>query len=161
MTKRLRVPQREVQAEVELYGRDRRSGHLYVPAIAPGGGAGRLCDRLNDPSEQFLALTDDGPGCLISKDRIVKVVLDADQREVELETEVEMREVKVRVDLAGTDAVEGTLPYNMPPDRGRLIDYLNAAPRFIPLIGSNRFALLNRDYLTVVTNLEEYSPGPD
>jgi hypothetical protein len=47
------------------------------------------------------------------------------------------------------------MPYTMPPDKERLIDYLNAAPRFIPLLGKEVLVLLNRDYVTAVTSLEE------
>jgi hypothetical protein len=110
---------------------------------------------LNDDSERFLALSDEGSGCLVSKDRVVHVDLDSDQRAVELEPQIDAHEIRVRVEVAGGSPLEGVMPYTMPPDKERLIDYLNAAPRFIPLLGKEVLVLLNRDYVTAVTSLEE------
>lgn len=152
--KKFRVPQREVVATVTLYGGQQRRGRLFVPPSGPRGGPGRLTDRLNDDSERFLALSDEGSGCLVSKDRIVHVDLDSEQGALELEPQVAAHEIRVRVEVAGGSPIEGVLPYTMPPDKERLIDYLNAAPRFIPLLGGEGLVLLNRDYVTAVTGME-------
>jgi len=151
--KQLRVPQREIQAEILLYGGQRRRGRFYVPASGPDGGPGRLIDRLNDASEGFLALAEEGSGCLVSKQRIVCVELVRDEHEVEL-TGDESR-VAVRIELAAGPTLEGEMPYAMPPDKSRLIDYLNAASRFIHLLAGERLMLVNRDFLTTVNRLED------
>ena len=155
--KSLRVPQREVHAELRLHGGETRSGLLFVPAAGPDGGPGRLTDRLNDSHEAFLALKEAGAGTLVSKQRIVRVSLAASEREVEVKDQ-ESR-IPALVQLADGTRVEGEVLYAMPADRSRLIDYLNSAPRFIQLIESrvdgDRLVLINRDFLTTVTRQDD------
>ena len=153
--KKFQVPQRQVRAAVRLHGGAERRGYLYTATSGPGGGPGRLSDRLNDASERFLAMSDEQRGCLLSKNHIVEIELDADQRDVELDAESELHQTRVRLDLAAGQTLEGVIPYTMPPDKERLLDFLNAAPRFIPLLGDEGLALVNIDYVTAVTNLED------
>jgi hypothetical protein len=151
--KRFRVPRREIRATVLLHGGTERRGTLFASASAPGGGPGRLSDRLNDDTERFLALAEEGPGCLVSKERIVRIDIGADQVETELASQGDAHRVRVRVELAVGPALEGVIEYTMPPGEERLLDYLNAAPRFVPLLGAEGASLLNRDYVTSVTAL--------
>ena len=150
--KMFRVPQREVPVIVELRDGSERRGHLYASASGPGGRPGRLIDRLNDDEERFLPLTDGGRGWLLNKDWIVRVAVDVDHRALELESEAGAHRVEVRFEMASGSAIEGTVFYTMPPDKQRLLDYLNSEGRFIPLRHDGGAWLINRDHITQVTN---------
>ena len=51
-----RTPQRMVPVRVLLEDGQKLEGGFYVPATGPDGNPGRLLDRLNDASEEFLPL---------------------------------------------------------------------------------------------------------
>jgi hypothetical protein len=155
--KSLRVPQREVRAEIRLHGGQTRSGLLFVPAQGPDGSPGRLTDRLNDADEAFLALRDEATGVLVSKHRIVHVELP--RSEVAVEVVDAVTQVAARVQLADGSALDGVLPYAMPPDRARLLDYLNTAPGFLQLVAGEKLVLVNRDFITTVTRADDDDDG--
>ena len=50
------VPQRQVRVQVLLQDGRQLSGEVYVPETGPYGQPGHLIDRLNQESEDFLAL---------------------------------------------------------------------------------------------------------
>lgn len=63
------------------------------------------------------------------------------------------QEQQVKVTLPRGKMVEGWIRYLMPDERGRLLDYLNTAPRFIPLIGENRLTLVHRHFIVSIQEL--------
>jgi hypothetical protein len=158
--KMFQVPRRAVDVQVLLRSGIELPGTLYAAASGPDGRPGRLGDRLNEDAERFVALRSGDDGCLLNKSWILMVQLDLAEEAQELEQTAAMREVQVRLKLAGGTVLEGRLPYSMPPGRGRLIDYLNEAPHFIPLICSDRLTMVNRDFVVKIRAVEgDGNPG--
>lgn len=147
-----RTPQRMVAVRVLLEDGQKLEGGFYVPATGPDGNPGRLLDRLNDASEEFLPLAGRYE-TLLNKSCIVTVELASGQQQTEgIESDV-AREQKVRIALARGDTVEGWIRYLMPEERSRLLDYLNEAPNFIPVIGERRVSLVHRRFIQSVEEL--------
>ena len=158
--KMFQVPRRAVDVQVLLRSGIELPGTLYAAASGPDGRPGRLGDRLNEDAERFVALRSGDDGCLLNKSWILMVQLDLAEEAQELEQTAAMREVQVRLKLAGGTVLEGRLPYSMPPGRGRLIDYLNEAPHFIPLIRSDKLTMVNRDFVVKIRAVEgDGNPG--
>ncbi|MFQ6023303.1 MAG: hypothetical protein ACE5NW_11325 [Acidiferrobacterales bacterium] len=154
--KALRTPQRVVPVRVLLEDGRTVEGGFYAPAAGPDGGPGRLLDRLNDGLEEFVPLAGRYE-TLISKAWMVTIQLPGDQEDAEgIESEV-AREQRVRITLPRGKVVEGWIRYLMPEERGRLLDYLNTAPHFIPLVGENRITLVNRRFIVSVQELTALS----
>lgn len=153
------VPQREVPVIVELHDRSERRGTFYAAVSGPGGGPARLIDRLNDPDERFLPLTDSDRGWLLNKEWIVRIAVAADHQAFEMEADAGTRHVEVRFDMAVGPALEGALAYNLPPDRRRLLDYMNMGARFILLQHDGGTSLVNRRFIAQVTDRSEVA-GP-
>ncbi len=147
-----RTPQRMVPVRVLLEDGRRLQGGFYVPATGLDGNPGRLLDRLNDASEKFLPLAGKHE-TLLNKAWIVAVVLASGHQQAEvIESEI-AREQRVRMALAQGKTVEGWLRFLMPEERGRLLDYLNEAPPFIPVIGEQRVTLVHRRFIQSVQEL--------
>ena len=144
---------------VELHDGNERRGILYAAASGPGGGPARLIDRLNDGDERFLPLTDGKQGWLLNKDWIVRIAVAADHQALELESDAGTRRVEVRLEMAAGPALEGSIFYTMPPDKRRLLDYMNAGGRFIPLRQGGGAWLVNRDYVAQVIDKSEQADG--
>jgi len=150
--KELRVPQRTVPVHVRLQDGEECEGVLYTALSGPDGGPARLIDRLNDPAERFLPFAAGDRRELLHKARIVWVRLDAQEP---TRDDQAPHEERVAVTLQGGAVLEGLVDYVMPPSRGRLLDYLNAAPQFVELITRAGTVLVNRDFMARVKDLGE------
>jgi len=56
--------------------------------------------------------------------------------------------------LAGGVTVDGTLIVVMPLERSRVVDYLNAAGRFLPLFADGTVTLVQRRFIVTVVSGE-------
>jgi len=152
-----RVPQRKIAVSLTLAGGAQFAGELFVPTAGRGGTPGRLGDRLNDESERFLPVASESGGLLVGKRSIVTIRLGVDDAGRENHEEEHDREVRVLVGLEGGLTAEGRVAYTLPPERSRLLDFFNAAPRFIALLDSEGATLINTDRIVEVRRLDDPS----
>lgn len=153
-----RVPQRRIAVALTLAGGEEIEGELYAPTAGRDGAPGRLGDRLNDEHERFLPLSSASGGILIGKRSIVAVRLGPEDSAIEMGEQDPAREVRlIRVSLENGAALEGRVAYTMPPERRRLMDFLNAAPRFVPLLDGETVTLINTERVVEVRRLDD--PG--
>lgn len=150
-----RVPQRKIAVGVTLAGGAQFGGELYAPTAGPGGTPGRLGDRLNDEGERFLPVASESGGLLVGKRSIVAVRLGLEDAGKENHEEEHEREALIRVVLEGGLTTEGRVAYTLPPERSRLLDYFNAAPRFIALVDAEGATLINTDRIVEVRRLDD------
>jgi hypothetical protein len=150
--KTLRTPQRMVPVRVLLDDGRTLDGGFYVPAMGPDGKPGRLVDRLNDDSEEFLPLAGRYETLLNKSWIVITQVAAGYERAEGIEDEV-AREQRVKMILTQNQAVEGWIRYLMPEEKARLLDYLNAAPRFIAVIDESRLTLVQRRFIISVEAL--------
>jgi hypothetical protein len=60
----------------------------------------------------------------------------------------------VRLSLTGGISLVGRFRISLPPERSRVLDFLNRAARFLPLVGQNRVTLVQRRYIVSVRSEE-------
>jgi hypothetical protein len=153
--KMFRTPRRVVPVRVLLDDGRKLEGGLYAPGARADGTPGRLVDRLNDDTEEFLPIA--RYETLLNKACIISVELAAGEEQAEGIENAVAREQQVEVALIGGTTLSGWIRVLMPEERGRLLDYLNAAPRFIPVIGENRVTLVHRRFIVSVEELNGVS----
>ncbi len=157
------VPQREVRVKVLIQDGRALSGEVYVPETGPYGEPGHLIDRLNQESEDFLALKVDHKTHLIQETRILKVtVLDGDieeQIERQIEDSARKQHLLVKIHLTSGDEIIATLSYVQPLGHERLQDYLNTQRRFIPVRSQNQLVYINRRQIVSVVGLRGEQDG--
>lgn len=148
----LRVPKRRVACEV--MGGDgvaRPVAIFLADAALDHAGPERPSDLLNG-ADDFIPALDETAGGMTFLQRhalaLVRVAreLEADGAEgLTLPTEHE-----VVVHLAGGGACAGLVSYLRPPDRARLVDFLNEAPPFFRLLQPDAVALVNKRHVARV-----------
>ena len=145
------VPQREVKVQVQLLDGRELVGTMYAPIADAEGQPGHLIERLNDESIQFVALNDGSAIHLIHATRLLTVTVKEDEEEERVEQEIEQSELSshllVKLNLPFGVEVIGHLSYVRPADHSRLQDYLNSAPRFIPVHVQSVLTYVNRDQI--------------
>lgn len=152
-----RVPQRKIAVELILVGGRRVTGETYAPSAGPGGEPGRLADRLNDARERFLPITGPSRRSMVLKGSIIVVRLGPEDAAAEIHAEEREREVPVEVAMEEGLSLQGRVAYTLPPERSRLLDYFNAAPRFVTLLDERGATLINTDRVVEVGRLDD--PG--
>ena len=143
---KFKVPLREVQVHVRLRDGVEIGGILHAPTTGPGGSPGRLIDRLND-DDPFVPWTAQAQTDLLNKAGIVWVRVSPDEPAEEPGSEDESHGARVSLEISGGIRAAGEVHYVMPPERSRILDYFNAAPRFIALRGNSGTMLVNRDHI--------------
>jgi hypothetical protein len=143
------IPRREVSATVVLDDGRTLQCTLFTAMSSPEGGPQPVLDRLNDPAEEFLPVSCDEDRFLVSKPGILTVQITQRDELDAMETDAG-REAPVRLSLAGGINLVGRFRIVMPPERSRVIDYLNEADRFVPLFGEDRVTLVQRRYIVTV-----------
>ncbi|GAB4222780.1 MAG: hypothetical protein Kow0062_21430 [Acidobacteriota bacterium] len=152
---RFRVPKVAEPVSVMLEGGLEVEGTVHLaPAAGSHLGRERIIDLLL-ADEPFLPLTGPDGACLVNKRRIVRIAF-ADPFDAELD---EARgegthEAAIEIDLCGVPAhamrLRGTIRYVMPEGHGRIVDYLNQARRFYPVLTGDRVALVSLKHTVAV-----------
>ncbi len=148
-----RVPKREEHVRILLDDGRTLEGELFAAVVGPDGMAGRVVDRLNDAAEDFLAVKCGDDRFLLNKAGIVTVQSPGGSREAVGLAEDSGREAPVRLGLAGGTGLVGRILILAPPERSRVLDYLNLAPRFFPLFGDRVVSLVHKRYVVTVRDL--------
>lgn len=149
------MPKRAVQVELIRPGGARLDAEVYLAEFASGHlGGERLSEMLN--GGRFLPVRDRAQGkVLIITSRNIAVARVA--LEVEADDDAAAHTIptehEVRVTLVDGQCLKGLLTYVLPPERARLIDFLNGCPQFIPLLEADHLALVNREHIAQIDPL--------
>jgi hypothetical protein len=150
--KELRVPKNRVEVEVVLPGGTRRRVAVFLAEFAPNHrGAERLSDLLNGTEDFFPALdaARDEMTFLNRTGIAVARIAYAHERDVTGEFTLPT-EYEVQIDLVDGTELQGLVSFVLPPERSRLIDFLNDAPPFFALLEDERVALVNKRHVARV-----------
>jgi hypothetical protein len=151
---RFRVPRREQPVRFVLDDGRTVDAEMFAAVTGPDGLPGRVLDRLNDASEEFLPVRAGSDRFLLAKSGIVAVEVEGSPSEVTGLEPGAGHPVAVRVGLAGGTGLVGRLLLAMPPERSRVVDFLNAAGRFFPLFGERRATLVQTRFVVSVREID-------
>lgn len=150
-----RIPRREVEVRILLDDGRILDAALFTAENAAGSRAENVLHLLNGGNVEFFPLVSGNDSFLLSKAGVIWVQLTGDAaREIARESEAG-HEVPVRLTLAGGMTLVGSLMILMPPERSRVVDYLNAASRFLPLFGEGIVTLVQRRFVVSVRSSED------
>ena len=150
--KELRVPKQRAEVEVILPGRGSHRVAVFLADFAPNHAGGeRLSDLLNGAGGFFPAVdAETDQVVFLNRDTIaVARIAAAFERdpasELTLPTE---HEVSIR--LSDGQQIEGLISFVMPPERSRLMDFLNESPPFFRLLQKDCVSLVNKHHVASI-----------
>jgi hypothetical protein len=149
-----KVPKNETRVRILLDDGRTLDAGIFTSATGPRGGPETVLDRLADPTDEFLPVACGEDRMLLNRKGIIFVQCPRDAVGSEAD-EADARLVPVRVSLAGGMNLVGRLVIRMPPERARVLDYLNAAPRFVPLLGEREVTLVQKHFVVSVRSASE------
>jgi len=154
-----RVPKRELGVRILLDDGRTLDGSLFTSFIGGSDGPEDGLHFLNTNSEDFVPLVCGKDSFLLNKAGIIWVQVAGEEAKEIAASNQTGRLVPVRLTLAGGLSVVGTLSIVMPPERNRVVDYMNAVGRFVPLFGDGVVTLVQRGFVVSVRSAEGDGSG--
>jgi hypothetical protein len=149
-----KVPKTETEVRILLDDGRTIDGSIFTSVTGPHGGPETILERLTDASEEFVPLACGADRLLLNKSGIILLQCPLDAL-ASADLGQGAKEVPVRISLAGGTSLVGRLAIRMPPERARVLDYLNSAPRFVPLLGEQQITLVQKHFIVTVRSAEE------
>ena len=154
MSDELKVPKRRAQVEVQLPGGATRQVTVFLAAFASKhSGPERLSDLLN-AGDEFVPALDNATDAMtfLSRHGIAAARVAPELEWGEELTGGEQHELEITL-VDGT-VLRGTVTFVMPPDKSRLLDYLNDAQPFVRLSEREKVALVNKRHIARVAKVK-------
>jgi hypothetical protein len=127
-----RVDKREEPVELHLSDQVVHHGVVFLSPVASTRSGGQTVLDLLREKTTFLPFRNDQERfLLVNKSAITHVVFRKLKEEVHRLGDA----LKVRITFFGGEVLEGTIFLDMPEDKNRLLDYVNASPGFFALEG--------------------------
>jgi len=145
-----RIPRREVPVRILVDDGRTLDGTLFTAETGAAGRPETLLQHLNEPDEDFVPLLCGADSILVNKAGVLWVQLTGSAAEEIADDAGSGERIPVRLSLAGGISVVGTLVVVMPLERSRVVDYLNASGRFLPLFGEGTVTLVQRRFVVTV-----------
>jgi hypothetical protein len=143
-----------VAAEVTLAEGEHLAGDLHVQVrVAYRDGPETPLELLNRP-EPFFVLAGAGQVTFVSKAQTAVVACDPSVGADDAERLGAAKRVALAVTLAGGVEYTGWAAFELPPTRGRTLDYLNGGERFFTLRADDATRYVNRAHVRFVRPLD-------
>jgi hypothetical protein len=148
----LRIPKRKTTVEFSLEGGTRRHVIVFLSEFASThAGPERISDLLNGEAEFFPALDPSRDAmCFFHREAITSARVEASLEPADDTAHTIPLEHEVEIRLADGALVRGLVTYVLPPDRARVIDFLNEAPRFFRVLEKDVVVLVNKRHVCEV-----------
>jgi hypothetical protein len=149
-----RVPRREVTVRILVDDGRTLEGTLFTAETSAAGRPEDMLEHLNETDKEFVPLVCGADSFLLNKAGIIWAQVSGEAAQ-ELAVGAGIgRHVPVRLSLAGGLSLVGKLVIVMPAERSRVLDYLNASGRFLPLYGEGTVTLVQRRFVVTVRSLD-------
>jgi hypothetical protein len=155
-----RIPRREIPVRVLLDDGRTLDGTFFTHESGPGGCPQDVLHHINESDGEFVPLLCGRDSFLVNKAGIIWVELTGAPAEEIAGSAVGAQHVLARLRIAGGASVAGTLAVVMPPERSRVLDYLNAAGRFVAVFREGTVTLVQRRFIVTVRSGEGATRDP-
>jgi hypothetical protein len=149
-----RIPRREVPVRILVDDGRTLDGTLFTAETGVSGHPEDVLEHLNDTDKGFVPLLCGADSFLLNKAGIIWAQVSGEAAKEIAADAGSGRHVPVRLSLAGGLSVMGKFVIVMPAERSRVLDYLNAAGRFLPLYGEGTVTLVQRRFVVTVRSAE-------
>jgi len=141
---------------------DRRvlTGDIHLQLTARHhSGPETTADLLNRDEPFFVLILDGEQPIFVAKGQVLYVELLVQPAVEDPDRVSAARRLELEVELADGAMLEGIVMIELPPDRLRALDFLNAAPIFFPLWTPDSVRIINRDRIRAASPLVDIKRG--
>ncbi|MBX3145839.1 MAG: hypothetical protein KF785_03660 [Gemmatimonadales bacterium] len=136
------------QAAVHLTDRRVLTGSIHLQMIARHHSGPETTDDLLNRDEMFYVLIlDEGQPVFVAKRHTLYLELPPQPAIEDPDRASAARRLELEIELADGTLLEGMVMIELPPDRLRALDFLNAAPTFFPLWTEDAVRIVNRNHI--------------
>ena len=160
MTDEYRVAKKEVIAEVTVAGEEPATLTLFLAGLTRShAGDERPSDLLNGTDFFLPAVDRKGKSRLLQRDAVVVITVPAEYEpgaggpEDDKAPLPSHQRAEVEVILTSGAAIRGTVEYDMPESRSRLLDFLNREDRCLAVRRAGQVHLVNKRHIARVNPL--------
>jgi hypothetical protein len=149
-----RIPRREVTVRILLDDGRTLEGTLFTAETGAAGRPEDVLQHLNETDKDFVPLACGADSFVLNKAGIIWAQVSGAAAQEIVAGAGTGRHVPVRFSLAGGLSLVGKLVIVMPAERSRVLDYLNASGRFLPVYGEGTVTLVQRRFVVTVRSSE-------
>jgi hypothetical protein len=143
-----------VRAEVLVTGGRTLDGFLHLQPMASFHSGPEAPEEALNRHELFLPITSDNRSIFVAKSQILAVTIRTVLPPNDLDRVEAARTLGMQVELSDGTGFVGAVTSELPPDRGRVLDFLNLAEGFFCLVDQDAMRFINRIHVRLVTPLD-------
>jgi len=143
-----------VRAEVLLTGGRTLDGFLHLQPLASFHSGPETPEEALNRNESFIPITSDNRSVLVAKRQVLAVTIRSVVAPSDIDRVEAARTLGMQVELSDGTGFVGAVTSELPPDRGRVLDYLNHEGGFFCLVDQDAMRFINRLHVRLVTPLE-------
>lgn len=143
-----------VRAEVLITGGRTLFGALHLQPLALFHSGPETPEDALNRNEAFFPLTSEKQTVFLAKSQVIAVTVRSMLPVRDVERLEAARSLGMQVELSDGSNFTGAVTSELPPDRARVLDYLNHATGFFCLIDQDAMRFVNRFHVRLVTPLD-------
>lgn len=143
-----------VRAEVLVTGGRTLDGFLHLQPLASFHSGPESPEDALNRNELFLPITSDNRSIFVAKHQILAVTVRTVLPAEDVDRVEAARTLGMTVELSDGTGFVGAVTSELPPDRARVLDFLNHAEGFFCLVDQDALRFINRLHIRLVTPLD-------
>jgi hypothetical protein len=143
-----------VRAEVLVTGGRTLDGFLHLQPLASFHSGPETPEDALNRHEPFLPITSDNRSIFVAKSQILAVTVRTVLQAGDVERVEAARTLGMQVELSDGSGFVGAVTSELPPDRARVLDFLNHDQGFFCLVDQDAMRFVNRLHVRLVTPLD-------
>ncbi len=143
-----------VRVEVLVAGGGTLDGFLHLQPLASFHSGPESPEDALNRKEQFLPITSDNRTIFVAKNQVLAVTIRTVLQTSDVDRVEAARTLGMQVELSDGTGFVGAVTSELPPDRARVLDYLNHAEGFFCLVDQDAMRFVNRFHVRLVTPLD-------
>ena len=143
-----------VRAEVLVTGGRTLTGFLHLQPLALFHSGPESPEDALNRDEAFFPLTSENQTMFLAKSQVIAVTVNSVLPVRDIDRVEAARTLGMQVELSDGSEFVGAVTSELPPDRGRVLDYLNHSTGFFCLVDQDAMRFVNRLHVRLVTPLD-------
>ena len=143
-----------IRAEVLVTGGRTLTGFLHLQPLALFHSGPETPEDALNRDEAYFPLTSENQTMFLAKSQVIAVTVSSVVPVRDIDRVEAARTLGMQVELSDGSEFVGAVTSELPPDRARVLDFLNHATGFFCLVDQDAMRFVNRTHVRLVTPLD-------